>query len=338
MRKSAIHLQGTKKRIPKLTGALVMLCLLLLVTTNNVWAKSYSILVISSGSSPAYSKIIDSIQATVSSSTALSKTNTTTTFSILILQNALTAQQLQNSAKDQDLIVTIGQQAMIAATQINNSPPVISTLIPKQSHEKYRAAIDKATKKNTAIYIDNPPERQILLAKILFGDLQSLGILVSAHSIYNKTIIESNVKKAGLKSRIETVTNDDNLVSKLSLVLSYSDTFLALPDAEIFNRDTAKNILLTTYRHRTPVIAYSASYVKAGALAAVYTTPQQIADQTGKVMIDILQSSLTFPQHDSPPEEFEIIINKNVSKSLGIPIHDEDKIKRQLLDLLKGIK
>jgi putative ABC transport system substrate-binding protein len=227
---------------------------------------------------------------------------------------------------------------MIATTQIKDSPPVISTLIPKQSREKYRAAIDKATKKNTAIYIDNPPERQILLAKILFGDLQTLGILVSSHSIYNKTIIENDVKKAGLKSRIETVTNDDNLISKLSLVLNYSDAFLALPDAGIFNRGTAKNILLTTYRHRTPVIAYSASYVKAGALAAVYTTPQQIADQTGRVLINILQSSLNFPQHDAAPENFEIIINKNVSKSLGIPIHNEDKIKRQLLDMLKEIK
>jgi ABC-type uncharacterized transport system substrate-binding protein len=338
MKKLAIHLQGARKQIPKFTGITVVLCLLLLLSTNNVWAKSYSILIVSSGSSPAYSKIINTIQSAVSSSAALSKTNTATTFSALFIQKELTTQQLQNSAKDQDLIVTIGQQAMIAITQIHDSPPILSTLIPKQSREKYRAAINSAAKKNTAVFIDNPPERQILLAKILLGNFQRLGILVSTNSIYNKTTIENSVKKTGLKSRIETVADDDNLISKLSLVLSASDAFLALPDAKIFNRDTAKNILLTTYRHRTPVIAYSASYVKAGALAAVYTTPQQIAQQTSRILINILQSNLSFPQHDSYPEEFEVIVNQNVSKSLGIPTRDENIIKHQLLKALKENK
>lgn len=338
MRKRATHLQGVRRRIPEFTSTVVMLCLLLLLSTNNVWAKSYSILIVSSGSSPAYSKIIDTIQAAASSSAFLSKANTTTTFSTLFLQNKLTTQQIQNSAKDQDLIVTIGQQAMIAITQIHNSPPILSTLIPKQSREKYRAAIDRATTKNTAVFIDNPPERQILLAKILLGNFQRLGILVSTNSIYNKTTIENIVKKTGLKPRIETVAGDDNLISKLSLVLSASDAFLALPDAKIFNRDTAKNILLTTYRHRTPVIAYSASYVKAGALAAVYTTPQQIAQQTSRILVNILQSNLSFPLYDSPPEDFEVIVNQNVSKSLGIPIQDENTLKRQLLNALRENK
>ena len=338
MRELARHLQGLRERILGFTSTAATLCLLVLLSASNAWAQSYSILMVSSGNSPTYLQIINTIQDTVSNSPALSKTNTTTTFSTLILGGSLTTQQLQASAENQDLIVTIGQQAMISTSQINRSPPILSTLIPKQSREKYRAVTDNATKNNTAIFIDNPPERQILLAKILLGNLQRLGILVSVSSIYTKDSIEKTVKNIGLKSRIETVAGDDNLIGKLSLVLSASDAFLALPDATIFNRDTAKNILLTTYRHRTPVIAYSASYVKAGALAAVYTTPQQIAEQTGRTLIDILQSNLSLPAHDSAPEDFEVIINQNVSKSLGIPFHDENEIKRQLLDTLRKNK
>ena len=331
MQKTATHFHGTKKRALKFISPAAVLFVLFLLPVNHVWAKTYRVLIVSSGNSAIYQKVIDTIKFTVTSNTDLLKTNTDVAFNVLYLNSTPTTEQLQRELNNQDLLLTIGQRAMVSAGKLNNSPPTIVTLIPKQSYEKYRTVLRKINNKTTAIFIDNPPIRQILLAKIILGGKQRLGALTGENSSYNLNVIKSNIQQQGFKSHIETVNEKDNLIRKLSIVLSDSDAFLAFPDANIFNRGTAKNILLTTYRHRTPVIAYSASYVKAGALAAVYSTPQQIAEQTADTLIKIIRTPLYFPMQDSVPNNFEISINKNVAKSLGIPILSETEIKNELL-------
>jgi len=338
MQKAAAYLQGTRKRTLKFISAVGILFLVCLLPTNHAWAKTYRVLILSSGNSAVYEKVINTIQSTVISRTAPPKININVEFNVLFLNNTPTTELLQRKIKNQDLLLTIGQRAMISATEFSNRPSTIATLIPKQSYDKYRTVLRKENNKTTAIFIDNPPIRQILLAKILLGGVQTLGVLTGENSSYNKSEIESDIQQQGIKSHIETVKETDNLIRKLSSVLSDSDAFLALPDANIFNRGTAKNIILTTYRHRTPVIAYSESYVKAGALAAVYSTPQQIAEQTADTLIKIFSPKYNFPQEDFYPKDFEISINKNVAKSLGIPIFSESEIKSKLLKNLGNKK
>lgn len=334
MTKLVTHLQGTKKLALKFISAMGMTFLLCLLPINPAWAKTYRVLILSSGNSAVYEKVINTIQTTVTSGTAPEETNISVEFNVLFLNNTPTTELLQREIEDQDLLLTIGQRAMISATEISKRPPTIATLIPKQSYDKYRAALRKQNPKTTAIFIDNPPVRQIVLAKVLLGGIHTLGVLTGENSSYSKSEIASVIQRQGIKSHIETVTEKSNLIRKLSSVLSDSDAFIALPDAKIFNRGTAKNILLTTYRHRTPVIAYSASYVKAGALAAVYSTPQQIAEQTAHALVNILKANLKFPRQDSHPKDFQVSINKNVANSLDIPTADELTIKNKLLKML----
>ena len=327
-------LQGPKKRTLTFISSVAVLFVLILLPVNHAWAKTYRVLILSSGNSAVYKKVIDTIQSTVISRTAPLKTNVDIEFNVLFLNNTPTTELLQRKIKNQDLLLTIGQRAMISATEISNRPPTIATLIPRQSYDKYHATLRKENPKTTAIFIDNPPVRQIVLAKVLLGGIHTLGVLTGENSSYSKSEIASVIQRQGIKSHIETVTEKSNLIRELSSVLSDSDAFIALPDAKIFNRGTAKNILLTTYRHRTPVIAYSASYVKAGALAAVYSTPQQIAEQTAHTLINILEANLKFPRQDSYPKDFQISINKKVANSLGIPIADKSMIKNKLLKIL----
>ena len=70
----------------------------------------------------------------------------------------------------------------------------------------------------------------------------------------------------------------------LTKVLASADVILAMPDPMIFNNGTIHNILLAAYREERPLIGFSPAYVRAGALAAVYSTPQQIAHQIAETI------------------------------------------------------
>jgi ABC-type uncharacterized transport system substrate-binding protein len=112
-----------------------------------------------------------------------------------------------------------------------------------------------------------------------------------------------------------------------SLLLS-SDVLLAIPDAEIYNASTIRNILLTTYRNKVPLVGFSPGYVKAGALCAVYSTPQQIAEQSAH-MIKAFVDAHALPAAQYA-KQFEVSINEQVARSLGLNIKSAAEVSLEI--------
>jgi len=73
----------------------------------------------------------------------------------------------------------------------------------------------------------------------------------------------------------------DTLFSDLDELLIDSDVLLAVPDSEIYNSNSIRNILLSSYRRGIPLVGFSQAYVKAGALCAIFSTPEQLAATSG---------------------------------------------------------
>jgi putative ABC transport system substrate-binding protein len=105
---------------------------------------------------------------------------------------------------------------------------------------------------------------------------------------------------------------------------------LALPDSSIYNSKTVKNILLTSYRQRKPIIAFSNNFVNAGALASINSSTEQIADSASKLIEQFFDSDMTFERSTNYPDEFDISINRQVFWALDLIIPDINKIKPSL--------
>ena len=129
---------------------------------------------------------------------------------------------------------------------------------------------------------------------------------------------------------IEMVDGDADPLPELKRLLGESDVLLAVPEPLIYNRNTIQSILLTTYRHEVPLLGFSPSYVKAGAIAAVFTMPEQIGQQAAE-MIQHLAAERRLPLPQSP-RYFSVGVNAQVARSLGIGLDDEisliNKLKR----------
>ena len=101
---------------------------------------------------------------------------------------------------------------------------------------------------------------------------------------------------------------------------------VVLPDPEVSSDKNVYPLLLSSYRRGIPVIGFSKAYVHAGALAAVYSTPQQLGQQTATMIIHFLQSN---PRHFPPPQppvDFQISVNPSVARSLGLTMPDEQAL------------
>ena len=112
------------------------------------------------------------------------------------------------------------------------------------------------------------------------------------------------------------VNATEGIYPALKQVIDESEVILALPDPLIYNSANLQNILLTMYRARTPLIAFSPAYVKAGAVLAVYSTPAQVARRAAE-MLRQWQSGRGLPLPQKP-REFEVAVNERVAASLGL--------------------
>lgn len=235
---------------------------------------------------------------------------------------------------DTDIVVAVGAKA--AAVALKNHPVVLCVLVSKSAFEKLQqmSPAQRTSRSVSAIYLDQPLKRQISLINVALPSIKNIGILFSG-----QTAEILNLRRAIAESRFmlheQRVQSADSLHHDLQSLLQTSDVLLATPDILIYNPSTMRNILLSTYRSGIPLVGISPAYVRAGALCAVFSTPEQIAIQAVHMTRQYAETArLSAPQY---PTEFDVSINRQVARSLGLQLMDGAEIIRQMkADLASG--
>lgn len=228
----------------------------------------------------------------------------------------------------QDLIVAVGVRAAQEMLALNLATPILATLIPRQAFEKI--AHHRDSRQFSAVYLDQPLIRQMELIRLALPDRSKIGVVLGPESQDSLKILQSAAREAKFGLVVEKIGAAEELLPALQRVLADSDVLLALPDPLVFNKGTVQSLLLTTYRYQDPVIGFSQAYVKAGALGAVYTTPEQAGRQAGEMLQRVLAGKTWILPPPEYPKYFSVSINYQVARSLAIAVSDEMAIYQKL--------
>jgi hypothetical protein len=224
------------------------------------------------------------------------------------------------------LIISLGQQAGQLIHDMDTGLPTLHALIPKSAYEQLGGVAN-----HSAIYLDQPISRQLQLARIIRPE-PHIGLLISPLTTSVRERLLAAAAIQGIPVTYRDVDATNRLGPLLKEVLEESNVLLALPDPTIFNRSTIFNILLSSYHNKVPVIGFSSAYVKAGALIASYSTPEDIAHHLAETTRDFLHAGTGALPGPSYPKYFSVTVNRNVARSLGISLPDETDIIRQMLE------
>jgi len=230
---------------------------------------------------------------------------------------------------DTDLIVAIGTLAM-EQVSVETRVPVLNILVPRQSYESSRLHAKHDARQYSAIYLDQPVSRQLQLIKAALPNRDAVGVLLGPASQDRLKLLQQAAREQKLGVSTEPVKAEEDILPALKRLFTSAEVLLALPDPLVFNKHTAQSLLLTSYRAQIPLIAYSKSYVSAGALAAVYSTPTQIGQQAAELLVRLAQAktlSLPSPQY---PKYFSVNVNYQVARSLGLAIEDEAALLQRI--------
>jgi len=239
------------------------------------------------------------------------------------------SQQLAQAA----LVITIGTQA--AADVINTHQPnrLICALLTHQTYGRLpekRAGIER-----TAVFIDQLAARQIALVKATLPQIDRVALVFGDASATYAGELTRASERAGLQVRSARIGETADLYNALRDVIDPYSALIALPDTAVYNNFTIQNILLTAYRQRTPVIGFSAAYVRAGAVAAVYSTPEQVGDQVASIAVAALQGVHLPPP--AYPVQFSVSTNEHVAHSLAIELPSPPELKARI-ERQEGLK
>lgn len=197
--------------------------------------------------------------------------------------------------------------------------PVLAAMLPRAAYQRVLLERgDGVTVPTTALYLDQPFARQLSMLHLALPDARRVGVLWGEESKARQPGLQAAASAHSLELSSAVVANDAALFGALKNVLERSDVLLAVPDPRVFNGATLPNILLTTYRARVPVLAFSPTYVKAGALLSLHTTPVQVGRQAGALALSVLQGAVVPPAQY--PAEFSVTVNAHVARSLGLSL------------------
>lgn len=232
------------------------------------------------------------------------------------------------NAKRPRAVAAIGTEACRTAAQAKLGVPLLCALIPQIAFD----AIARSAKAPalSAVVLDQPLSRQMSLIRLLLPDARAVGVIFGPDSASLRDSIGDAALKRGMQVRGVQVADSAVLFPALKTVLD-TDVLLAVPDSAVYNGATAQNVLRTAFEARVPLVAFSASYVRAGALAAVYSTPAQVGSQAGRSLAAVLNG--TQIRQIQGPSEFEVGVNDQVARALGLDLEEAGRIKERLRTL-----
>ena len=176
----------------------------------------------------------------------------------------------------------------------------------------------------TGVSLNIPIEEQFEKAKEMIPDVKRIGMLYDAQK---KVMIKEKAVHAaevlGLEVIAEPVNSEKNVSRSLKRVCKEAGLLWAAADPMIYRASFAEHILVTTLRNKVPFMAFSASYVKAGALMAMECDYYDIGKQSGLIAIELIKGIVPGDIPVQPPRKSDLIVNRKTAKTIGVKIPEK---------------
>lgn len=308
-----------QKAFSKMSG--IALAVFLLASPLHSLAASY--LLVKSGQGEIYTRFAESLESSLA---AIDKTNTLT----IITTTNYAAQPGISDSDKYDAIISAGIEASMAVSSINFKKTILMAMVPKESFETLSNS--KQIRCNSTnchvIFLGQPVERQLRLIKLALPNTKQIAVIGSKNSSQLINEISKSASKFGFSVNSSLASDESSVLTALNQNLANADVLMAIPDPVVFNRYTARAILLTAFHQHIPLFAYSNSFVRAGATLGIYSTPENIAEHVAS----LLSRKHLNPgiQHTMYPKYFTININQRAADALNIAIPDIQYLEAQL--------
>lgn len=237
----------------------------------------------------------------------------------------------RHRVQGEDLVIPMGLRALRAVLAEPGHAPVWALMVTRAEYESVAAGPAAASRRPlSALFLDQPASRQIQMLLAALPDTKSLGVITSGDDASMTGPLREAAAARGLNLAVERVERYGDVIAMIENMKGRIDLLLLLPDPLVVDAGTLRPLLLETYRHRLPVMAYSTPLVAAGAMLAVYASPERIGREAA---MRLSRAGKGGPWRLPPPgyvDDFEVAVNRSVALALDIRVPTSELIRRRM--------
>ena len=220
-----------------------------------------------------------------------------------------------------DLVFALGNEATKWASQQTSSIPIVVTMVLKDD-------VFRQSPNITGVSLAYSLNTQFQWLKKFFPQQKSVAVLYNpgenAATLREVTQVS---QQNGFKLTSIAVDTPKQLPIALERLASNVELLFAIPDETVMSVNTAKEVLLASFRNKVPLIGLSDNWVKSGAFYALSWDYEDLGGQSGAMAKKILAGT---PVRSIPPEnprKVAYTINTKIAEHMNMEI-PEDLLKK----------
>jgi putative ABC transport system substrate-binding protein len=211
------------------------------------------------------------------------------------------------------VVVTIGSEAAETVVGQHPTAPVIAAATMAQlfSKDAARGRPVSVLPVQSTLPAVLEAVRRVFPGKLRLGMLRNPTL-----SDLGADALKTAAEAAGFSPRIVDCPGPGKLLESFQSLKDQSDFVLCFPDAALYNSATVKPLVLASLHHRLPLIGFSESFVRAGAVLAVYPDFRDLGARAADLAQKLLNGQSVVRMEYS--RRSRVAINQNITRLLGV--------------------
>ena len=201
------------------------------------------------------------------------------------------------------VVIALGREALEEALKLPTSIAVIYDLVITPPE------VDRPN--TTGVYMATPVKEYVDLIKSYLPQIRRIAV-VGSHDLMR--ILDGTGNPQVLSYRVR---NSFEFVSAVKQVAS-AEAILLLPDVGLLTDTAIEEVFLSSFRKNIPILGISEKHVKHGALLALTFNPVSVGRHLGEKAARALKGVDMGTIPPSPSNEFDLYINTNTARKMGI--------------------
>jgi ABC-type uncharacterized transport system substrate-binding protein len=194
------------------------------------------------------------------------------------------------ASQNPSLVIALGDKAARLASSLLTAHPILIGMVLEMEAFK--------TPGIEGVGLQIPAQSVLTQLRLLVPNIRRIGVISSSGKFLSfRESIRSTVRGMGVQAVDIEIAGKEELEGRLARELDPLDAVWLLPDPRIVDRETFGLIVEKTKQAKKPLVAYSESFVKAGALFSVSPDYKATGQQLVLLAKKMLSKESVRPEH-----------------------------------------
>jgi putative tryptophan/tyrosine transport system substrate-binding protein len=220
----------------------------------------------------------------------------------------------------QRLVITVGSEAFTALASQSSDAVMIPTMTLRSDVARAATTLQRAG----AVHLDVPVTNLLTELKVMFPRRNRIAMIWNPLRDGAEPTLPAWAKQQGFALRTADCSRAEDLVRIFLSLKGKADFVIVLPDSSLYNNTTVTPLIVASLENQLPLVAFSSSFVRAGAAVGIYPDFRDIGSQAASLALRYAaaHAAASGPTQaavpDESPRKLQVAVNQRVMRLLGL--------------------